>query len=60
MRPSRATHGRPSRAAQQHHSDPRNAAPLGPRPGWHLECSAMAHKYLGPAFDIHGGGPVDV
>jgi cysteinyl-tRNA synthetase len=26
------------------------------RPGWHLECSAMATKYLGPAFDIHGGG----
>lgn len=26
------------------------------RPGWHLECSAMAGKYLGPAFDIHGGG----
>lgn len=26
------------------------------RPGWHLECSAMAHKYLGKAFDIHGGG----
>ncbi|WP_330308873.1 MULTISPECIES: cysteine--tRNA ligase [unclassified Streptomyces] len=26
------------------------------RPGWHLECSAMAHKYLGRAFDIHGGG----
>ena len=26
------------------------------RPGWHLECSAMAEKYLGPAFDIHGGG----
>jgi cysteinyl-tRNA synthetase len=26
------------------------------RPGWHLECSAMAHKYLGGAFDIHGGG----
>ncbi|MET8982996.1 cysteine--tRNA ligase [Streptomyces sp. NPDC004539] len=26
------------------------------RPGWHLECSAMVHKYLGPAFDIHGGG----
>ena len=26
------------------------------RPGWHIECSAMAHKYLGPAFDIHGGG----
>ena len=26
------------------------------RPGWHLECSAMAHKYLGRVFDIHGGG----
>jgi len=26
------------------------------RPGWHLECSAMSTKYLGPAFDIHGGG----
>ena len=26
------------------------------RPGWHIECSAMAGKYLGPAFDIHGGG----
>ncbi|MGH3343284.1 MAG: cysteine--tRNA ligase [Carbonactinosporaceae bacterium] len=26
------------------------------RPGWHLECSAMARKYLGPRFDIHGGG----
>ncbi|MDQ0259608.1 cysteine--tRNA ligase [Sinomonas atrocyanea] len=26
------------------------------RPGWHLECSAMATKYLGPRFDIHGGG----
>ena len=26
------------------------------RPGWHLECSAMAGKYLGAAFDIHGGG----
>jgi cysteinyl-tRNA synthetase len=31
--------------------------PWGPgRPGWHLECSAMATKYLGPEFDIHGGG----
>jgi cysteinyl-tRNA synthetase len=31
--------------------------PWGPgRPGWHLECSAMAGKYLGPVFDIHGGG----
>ena len=26
------------------------------RPGWHLECSAMANAYLGEAFDIHGGG----
>ena len=26
------------------------------RPGWHLECSAMAHAYLGDEFDIHGGG----
>ncbi len=26
------------------------------RPGWHIECSAMAHAYLGDAFDIHGGG----
>jgi cysteinyl-tRNA synthetase len=26
------------------------------RPGWHLECSAMAERYLGPQFDIHGGG----
>lgn len=25
-------------------------------PGWHIECSAMATKYLGPQFDIHGGG----
>ncbi|WP_194915922.1 cysteine--tRNA ligase [Catenulispora rubra] len=31
--------------------------PWGPgRPGWHLECSAMAHRYLGTNFDIHGGG----
>ena len=31
--------------------------PWGPgRPGWHIECSAMAEKYLGPHFDIHGGG----
>jgi cysteinyl-tRNA synthetase len=26
------------------------------RPGWHIECSAMAEKYLGPEFEIHGGG----
>ncbi len=30
---------------------------LGPgRPGWHIECSAMSSKYLGPTFDIHCGG----
>ncbi len=26
------------------------------RPGWHIECSAMSHRYLGEVFDIHGGG----
>lgn len=26
------------------------------RPGWHIECSAMSEKHLGPTFDIHGGG----
>jgi cysteinyl-tRNA synthetase len=32
-------------------------SPWGPgRPGWHIECSAMSMKYLGPTFDIHGGG----
>jgi cysteinyl-tRNA synthetase len=32
-------------------------SPWGPgRPGWHIECSAMAMKYLGQPFDIHGGG----
>jgi cysteinyl-tRNA synthetase len=31
--------------------------PLGPgRPGWHIECSAMAMKFLGPSFDLHAGG----
>jgi len=41
-------------------AEPETAAwpsPWGPgRPGWHIECSAMAGKYLGAAFDIHGGG----
>ena len=33
------------------------ASPYGRgRPGWHLECSAMAMRYLGPRIDIHGGG----
>lgn len=37
--------------------EPQWPTPWGPgRPGWHLECSAMATTYLGPQFDIHGGG----
>jgi cysteinyl-tRNA synthetase len=33
------------------------SAPWGAgRPGWHIECSAMSRRYLGPVFDIHGGG----
>jgi cysteinyl-tRNA synthetase len=37
--------------------EPAWQAPWGPgRPGWHIECSAMAAGYLGPVFDIHGGG----
>jgi cysteinyl-tRNA synthetase len=32
-------------------------SPLGPgRPGWHIECSVMSMKYLGPSFDLHAGG----
>jgi L-cysteine:1D-myo-inositol 2-amino-2-deoxy-alpha-D-glucopyranoside ligase len=31
--------------------------PWGPgRPGWHIECSAMAYRYLGPRIEVHGGG----
>ena len=37
--------------------EPAWRAPWGPgRPGWHIECSAMAVGYLGSKFDIHGGG----
>jgi|GEM_PF-535026 len=37
--------------------EPSWPSPWGPgRPGWHIECSAMALKYLGMGFDIHGGG----
>jgi len=37
--------------------EPSWPAPFGAgRPGWHIECSAMAETYLGPEFDIHGGG----
>ncbi|TML20103.1 MAG: cysteine--tRNA ligase [Actinobacteria bacterium] len=32
-------------------------SPWGPgRPGWHIECSAMAEEFLGPVFELHGGG----
>ncbi|TAJ08257.1 MAG: cysteine--tRNA ligase [Nitrospirae bacterium] len=37
--------------------EPSWPSPWGPgRPGWHIECSAMAMKHLGETFDIHGGG----
>jgi cysteinyl-tRNA synthetase len=38
-------------------SEPSWDAPMGPgRPGWHIECSVMAMKYLGETLDIHAGG----
>ncbi|MGB9867454.1 MAG: cysteine--tRNA ligase [Bacillota bacterium] len=37
--------------------EPKWSSPWGEgRPGWHIECSAMSIKYLGPSFDFHGGG----
>ena len=37
--------------------EPSWKAPWGEgRPGWHIECTAMSHKYFGETFDIHGGG----
>jgi cysteinyl-tRNA synthetase len=37
--------------------EPRWPSPWGPgRPGWHMECSVMSNHFLGPTFDIHGGG----
>ena len=43
--------------ATKAHEDTRWESPWGPgRPGWHIECSAMAEKHLGPEFEIHGGG----
>ncbi len=37
--------------------EPQWPSPWGPgRPGWHIECSAMASRFLGETFDIHGGG----
>ncbi|HEU4449458.1 MAG TPA: cysteine--tRNA ligase [Gaiellaceae bacterium] len=43
--------------ATKPHEDTWWESPWGPgRPGWHIECSAMAEKLLGPEFEIHGGG----
>jgi cysteinyl-tRNA synthetase len=46
---------KPSKAGEPAWPSPRGIAAPG-RPGWHIECSAMAWKYLGETFDIHGGG----
>src|SRR5215469_11730274 len=57
--------GTPRKGTPRKGTQPDGAEPDGPswetpwgngRPGWHLECSAMATTYLGPVFDIHGGG----
>ena len=43
--------------SQKPHEDAAWDSPWGPgRPGWHIECSAMAEKFLGETFEIHGGG----
>ena len=43
--------------SQKEHEDAAWDSPWGRgRPGWHIECSAMARKYLGVEFEIHGGG----
>ena len=43
--------------SQKAHEDAAWESPWGPgRPGWHIECSAMAEKHLGQEFEIHGGG----
>ncbi len=43
--------------ASKETDEPAWDSPWGPgRPGWHIECSAMSMRYLGPTFDIHGGG----
>jgi cysteinyl-tRNA synthetase len=46
---------KPSKAGEPAWQSPAGIATPG-RPGWHIECSAMAWKYLGEVFDIHGGG----
>ena len=43
--------------AHKAHEDTKWDSPWGPgRPGWHIECSAMAEAHLGPEFELHGGG----
>jgi cysteinyl-tRNA synthetase len=46
---------KPSKAGEPAWESPCGIATPG-RPGWHIECSAMAWKHLGKTFDIHGGG----
>jgi cysteinyl-tRNA synthetase len=46
---------KPSKPGEPSWSSPSGIAAEG-RPGWHIECSAMAWKHLGEQFDIHGGG----
>ena len=46
---------KPSKAGEPAWPSPAGIATPG-RPGWHIECSAMAWKHLGETFDIHGGG----
>ena len=46
---------KPSKVGEPSWPSPAGIATPG-RPGWHIECSAMAEKHLGPVFDIHGGG----
>src|ERR1700722_5147330 len=46
---------KPSKPGEPAWPSPAGIATPG-RPGWHIECSAMAWKYLGEIFDIHGGG----
>jgi cysteinyl-tRNA synthetase len=46
---------KPSKAGEPAWPSPCGITAAG-RPGWHIECSAMSEKHLGPVFDIHGGG----
>ena len=46
---------KPSKAGEPAWPSPAGISARG-RPGWHIECSAMAETHLGETFDIHGGG----